>query len=163
MGISVEEVLGAVIGAVLGAVFGGLLTYIVTVRAARISNRRTLTLRLYEEWHTLEMLEARICTHEMLKLYNEDSFTELYSRLEQSGNREAWIKVSRSIHFFELLGMMLSENQLDTQTFWRLFGRYVRYWRSEMLDGLMSRSEARDRGLESGWTQSVKRLEEPTT
>jgi hypothetical protein len=158
-----NEIIGASVGAVLGAALGGFITYMVTVRAARVSSNRALTLRLYEDWHSVEMLDARIGAADVLKRFGEDTFSEMYLNLESVDRRSDWVKVSRVVHFFELLGTLLREGQLDDAMFWRLFSRYVAYWRSEMLDGLMRRSEERDGPLEHGWTQAVRFLQPPET
>jgi hypothetical protein len=157
--VKVSEIVAAVLGAILGAVLASYLNFVVTMRSMRLVSQTELTIKLYEEWQGFGMLEARIRANEVLREHSQDSFSQLYSRLVSDGRHGDWNQTSRVIHFFELIGMLLAEDRLDRTVFRRLFGRYIHYWRSEMLDGLINRSETIDRSLESGWAQAIKNLD----
>src|SRR4051794_37337667 len=101
------EVLAAVLGAILGALLAGYLNFVTQSKALRASNQTSLTVKLYEEWHSASMLEARIRAFQILRDHPANSFTELQEDLLATGREDDSTKLSRLLHFFELLGMLL--------------------------------------------------------
>jgi hypothetical protein len=68
----------------------------------RRAMRRDITFRLYEEWHSRDMLKARLLTSEMLGEVSGASLTALQELMAKQS--EDWIAVSLVIHYFERLG-----------------------------------------------------------
>lgn len=154
-----SEILAAILGAVFGAFVAGYLNFLAQRRAQEVADKKTLTIRLYEEWQDFDMLTARIIAYRVMVEFNEDSWNQLSLRLRTANRDEDWVAVSRVVHHFELLGALLTENRLDKPAFTRLFERYVRYWlRDGGIENLMNRSEVADGPPEAGWVALVRCL-----
>jgi hypothetical protein len=158
----VDQLLAAVLGAVVGSILGGYMTFKAQATAAVRSSRTDRTIQLYEEWQDAPMLAARITANIVLRENHSSpaprSFSGLYELLLGEGRDDDWFRVSRVIHFFELMGALKHEGELDSELFWDLLGRYVEYWRTYTLDELIALSERDDEPSESGWSTSIKRL-----
>ncbi|WP_067840377.1 hypothetical protein [Nocardia lijiangensis] len=158
----VTELLAAILGAIIGSALGGYISYVVQTQAVARSERMLRTLRLYEEWQDTEMLTARIRANWILErnftAESPKSFSQLSSALLEAQKEEDWIAVSRVVHFFELVAMLLDAGELHRPTFRRLFDRYVAYWCDTALDQLVAVSEREDAELEAGWATAVRGL-----
>lgn len=134
------------------------------MRASSQVARTDLTLKFYDEWQSEAMVRARITSNVILReaLTGDDplSFTRLCDNLLGSDRFEEWVAVSSVIHFFEKLSVALQEGQLKVDLFWRLFGRYVVYWREATLDALADVSRHVDTAAEAGWAAEIARLEQ---
>lgn len=95
------------------------------------ATRRDVTFRLYDEWHSPDMLKARLRTDEILRWPADDGTSGLPELIVDMS--DDWMAVSLVVHYFERVGLLLRARRTDRSLLKQTLGHYIESWKTRLL------------------------------
>jgi hypothetical protein len=142
------SLVGELVAAMIG--FGGALAGArVTARSQSEENNRvdlrSRTLRLYEQWQSVELLKARIIANAALRdnvKPGENDESDMLLPWDQLREKlgpmsPGWQAVLEVVHFFAALEALQAQKAVETTTFDALFTGYIDFWRQYRFEPLL--------------------------
>jgi hypothetical protein len=141
------EFLSAFIGGVLGIVgafAGAWAAHRYERNKEKGEKRRDITLELYTEYQSPEMLKARIVAREVFDRRRQQQQPLLLSDIWETTNAEEYYSISLVMTFLEKFGVYLDNDYLDKSIAKQLLGRDFSYWYRNYIYELIETSEKED-------------------
>ena len=148
------ELLGAFIGGFLGVVgaFAGVwLANRYDREKQEREIRKSISLQLYTEYQSPEMLKARILAREVFDRIREEEKSLILSEIWETADFDESHSISLLIVFLEKLGVYFNTNHLDKELAKQLVGRDFSYWYQNYISELIKTS---DKG-QSDWARHI--------
>ena len=140
---SLSTILLSLLSAFIGATLNNLYNRFHTKRQNKLQN----TMRLFDEFHSKEMLESRNKAY--YKLIDNLSHEHPVSldEIQHNLGHEEFYHIQRVLYFFEKVIVLNSYGQLESPLIWRLLGDIFSYWLHKCLNPQLHI----ERSMDSNW------------
>ncbi len=120
-----ESLWPTIFSVLFGAVIGTLFSYFSNKRESINKNKKELCFKMYDEFHSDTMLEARLKADKYLLKHKKLDFDEIMSH-----KNPEFYHVARVFHFFSKLSMLYKYKQINEGLSRDFFKLHYGYWYS---------------------------------
>lgn len=141
-----------IVGAFAGAWFGNQYER----RARKFQAQKDTTISLYTEFHSAEMIKARIRVRNLLSGDLKRDPALSLNQIREIVSPEDWYNFSLVVTFFEKFGVYLQNNYLDKDLVRNLLEGDFTYWYNKCLSSFVIDGDM----LQSSWSRSIGYINE---